>query len=530
MMPVAGCCLSHTAAATAGHRGQPTKGSSVTSLQDANLSTGQEQATTPALRTTDQLVDFAYNLTYDDLPEAVVQATKRVILDAIAVTVAAYDTPMAEALLGLKRDQGGRPDATLVVDGTKVPAPSSAYVHAQLANLFDADDTLLNRAHFACSPVWAALAVAERVGASGKDIITAVAAGFDITARIGCSLQQYTTNESGEVVFAKLFGYSWMSFGAATAAGKLLGLDRLQFARMYGQTFVTTPLIYDIWRQCAPQYKLGEEGNWHKYQVSGAAAEAGINAAIMAAHGQVAQTDVFDEGSEFWRSFGAAGCNWNMMYDDLATRWFIAETSIKPYPFCRYGHTALDLFGAILQDEKLSADEIEGITVRAGSFAHMQNLSENVHIDDPISLMVSLPTACALMVYGKPAGPQWWHADFTDPDLMAFASKVAFEISEEASEVMAEQLSGPEGGIFIRRIPTEVIVRARGTEFRRFDEYAFGDQWEPAHAMQDADVAEKFRRFTDGLLPSAQAEAVIDGVLNLESAADLTAIAKAWTA
>jgi hypothetical protein len=48
--------------------------------------------------------------------------------------------------------------------------------------------------------------------------------------------------------------------------------------------------------------------------------------------------------------------------------------------------------------------------------------------------------------------------------------------------------------------------------------------------MRDADVAEKFRWFIDGLLPSANAEAVIDGVLNLESAADLTAVAKAWTA
>src|SRR2546423_11242219 len=132
------------------------------------------------------------------------------------------------------------------------------------------------------------------------------------------------------------------------------------------KTYVTTPAIFDVRRAVRPHYLTGVPAPWHKYQVSGPAAEAGINAALLAAEGFIAQTDVFDEGTEFWRSFGATGCNWDLMYGDLGRRWFIAETSIKPYPFCRFFHTGLDQFGKILSEEHLSAGDIERVIVRTG--------------------------------------------------------------------------------------------------------------------------------------------------------------------
>ena len=128
------------------------------------------------------------------------------------MTIGAFDTPIARALFKLKAT-GGRPDSTLMVHGCKLPASNVGFIHGQLANLLDADETLLNRGHFASASVMAALAIGETVGASGKDVIAAVAAGFDLTARIGYSLHQYETNANGQVAFAPLFGFSWMSLG-----------------------------------------------------------------------------------------------------------------------------------------------------------------------------------------------------------------------------------------------------------------------------------------------------------------------------
>src|SRR3954471_6839567 len=81
--------------------------------------------------TTDRLARMVAETRFADLPESVVAATRRLILDEIVVTAAAYDTPMARALYKLRGDRGGAPEATLIVDGRKVPAANAAYVHAQ---------------------------------------------------------------------------------------------------------------------------------------------------------------------------------------------------------------------------------------------------------------------------------------------------------------------------------------------------------------------------------------------------------------
>ncbi|MFV3038079.1 MmgE/PrpD family protein, partial [Klebsiella pneumoniae] len=72
-------------------------------------------------------------------------------------------------------DRGGKAEATLIADGRKVPAASAAYIHAQLANLLDADETMHNRMHTLSANVMAGLAVAEMTNASGRDLIASVA-------------------------------------------------------------------------------------------------------------------------------------------------------------------------------------------------------------------------------------------------------------------------------------------------------------------------------------------------------------------
>ena len=147
--------------------------------------------------TTSTLAEFVIHTAYESLPDAVTSATKRIILDTIAVTIAAHGTPMADAVLKLKLDQGGTPESTLAVVGQKLPAQSAAYVHAQLSNLIDADDTFLNSGHFASSHVWTALAMAEKLGSSGHDVIAAVATGFDISARVSYSMPLFAVRSDG---------------------------------------------------------------------------------------------------------------------------------------------------------------------------------------------------------------------------------------------------------------------------------------------------------------------------------------------
>ena len=479
-------------------------------------------------RRTSTLARFVAETRYEAIDEAAIHATKRLILDEIVVAAAAVNTPMAKALLRLKCEQGGAPDATLVGSGEKLPAQSVAYVHAQIANLLDADETMLNRMHTVSASAMVGLALAEKLGATGQEFIAAVATGYDITARVGLSLSQYVEDGKGGLAFAPLFGWSWMAFGAAATAARLLKLDALQTARALGQALVTAPVSYDIVKSNLPEFTDGMPAYWHKYQMCGAAAEAGMNAALLASYGWVAQTDVLDEGSEFWRSFGAAGCDYDIMYRDLGEHWYVTDCAIKPYPFCRYGHAALDIFTRIVRTHNLAANDIADVLIRVPPVGLCVTLAELTTVDEPLKLLHSLPTAMALIALGITPGPSWYEVDLTSERVRSIARRMRAEVAEEWGPMILAQQNG-DG--FFRRLPAEIIVRTRsGEEYRGCSDYAHGDPWAPGYEMTDAQLGEKARNFLGGILPPARIVELVEAGFALDLAPDVGRLTRAMTA
>jgi 2-methylcitrate dehydratase PrpD len=348
-----------------------------------------------AAGTTASLAAFALDTPFTELPAPVVATTRRIIVDTIAWAVGAVETEAAQAVLAVRRTMGGRAEATLPAFAEKLPVPSVAYVGAQLANILDADETLLNRSHFASCIVMPAVAAAEWVGACGEELIAAVAVGFDVASRVGFSLAQYEVVD-GDVRWSSVFGFDWAAFGTAAAVGRLMGLTYAQLENAFGTTFVSTPVNYDMRRANGPLFsRPGTQLNWHKYAMYGAIAEAGVHACLLAARGFRADRTILDDESNFWMSFGATGCDRAFLLRDLGSRLFISETSIKPWPFCRYGHSALDMFAEIVTGHDLTSDEIEEIEVRIPPFDVLQAIVGNVPPDDPFKVMMNLPFASA---------------------------------------------------------------------------------------------------------------------------------------
>ncbi|NGP09746.1 MmgE/PrpD family protein, partial [Rhodococcus sp. 14C212] len=460
------------------------------------------------VRSTSALAEFVAATSYEDLPEAVVEAVKKLVLDEIVVVAAAMNTPMAEALLKLKADPGGAGEATVLVDGRRIPAANAVYIHGQLANLLDADETMHNRMHTVSASVLSGLAIAQRDGSSGKDLITAIATGYDITSRIGASLKQYVSDGAGGTRFAPKHGFSWMSVGAAGTVGRLLGLDASQIARAFGQAFTTTPVYFDIQKHLRSLGREGVPASWHKYQMSGAYAAAGLDAAQLVSYGWVAQDDVFDEGGTFWQSFASPGVDWEALYGGLGTRWYITETSFKWYPFCRFGHQGLDIFSGIVEENALAADDIAEVVQRIIPDQLARTLATTTYADEGLKLMASMPTALSLIAHRVPPGPRWFDdAVLNRPEVRRFAERVTAEVVDEWGPSVAEQLE-TEG--FFAKVPTEIIVRTRsGAEFSGRAEYAHGDPWTSEHAFDYERIADKARLYLDGILPAQQIEDLI---------------------
>jgi len=438
---------------------------------------------------TEEIVSFVTTTTYDDLPPNVVWSTQRIVIDTIACAVAAFDLPPATAVLKLKREQGGLPQASIVVTGEKTSCASACYVNAQLVNLLDADETLLNMGHFASLIVMPTLAVAEMIGASGADVVRAVAIGFDVAARAGLSLPNSAISPDGVVTHARSRGVSWAALGTAAAVGCVLGSTGEVISNALGTVMATTPMHGSLERF------MESKTFWHKYAMYGAIAEAGLNATLLAQNGFEADAKVFDPGAGWTRAFGADEWEGEVLLADLGSRWFIEETSIKPFPFGRFGAGALDAFAEIIDATGAKVEDIESVMVTIPPHSVFEEMLRTTTPTSELGIFASMPYAFSLIAGRIAPGPRWWNAEHrADSALRGFASKVRWVVNSEWGPHMVEQIAH-EG--YYRTIPVTVEVQLTdGTTSVVHKEHAKGDPWPPGFEVTDEELDIKVRNFT----------------------------------
>jgi 2-methylcitrate dehydratase PrpD len=469
--------------------------------------------------TTRDIVELARQTTLSDLGDDVVRATKHIILDTAACAVGAHDTDAGRTVAGWKIQQGGKAESTVVVDGTRLPIAAASNVNAQLANILDADETLHNFAHFASTIVMPALAVGEALRSTGAAVVAAVAAGFDIAARIGLAIPEYGFSDSDELIRFPGSGFSWAAIGTAAAAGALLELSSDQMVDALTLAYVTTPSHGCLYSWGAG---LGRgPAPWHKYAMYGSIAQAGVDAALLAHAGFKTGTPFLDQGSEFWRAFGAHGFDRDVLEGDLGRRWYIEETSIKPYPFCRYGNPVIDLFSSIMQTSELRADDVDEVVVTIVPYDWLRNLFPVGPPPSLIDAMFSVPHALSMVAAGIPAGPSWCSPEnLRNPTAMAFAEKVRYEVETGWRDTLSDQIR--ETGRF-RRMPVRVDVRAGGHRHTAEADTAKGDPFADTR-LSDGDLADKVHRFCDGALSAGGVEELVATAMMIEELPDVGAL------
>lgn len=172
----------------------------------------------------DATADFARFLCqtrFEDLPPAVIAATKRSIFDTVGVMLAGSGpNGTARKIVGMLERWGGTPESTVIGHAVKLPAPSAAFANGAMAHQYDFDDTHDEAvAHPTANSLSAALVVAEARGdVSGKEFLRAIALANDVSCRLGLA------------VIGSLYEYPWTRppiigiYGATSAASVLLGL------------------------------------------------------------------------------------------------------------------------------------------------------------------------------------------------------------------------------------------------------------------------------------------------------------------
>jgi 2-methylcitrate dehydratase PrpD len=292
---------------------------------------------------------------YADLPASAVDSARRDILDTFGCMLGGSGSPGIDELFAVVSRWGGLAESRVLLRGVGLPAPQAALLNASMGHALDFDDTLDTGGsiHPGVSVLGAALAVCDSLGTiTGKELLLAVALGLDVSCRIALA----STLDRGWHRTAAIG-----IFGAAAAAGKLLGLTPEQMLAALGIAYSHAAGN----RQCIL------DGALTKRMQAGQAASAGVFSAVLAQTGFTGAHNIFGGRFGFFELYQPNGYDASVLLRDLGTEFRGEGLSYKPYPCGRPLHAAIDAAlsaRATLQIERV--EDIATVTIEADPAGH----------------------------------------------------------------------------------------------------------------------------------------------------------------
>ncbi|WP_315836337.1 MmgE/PrpD family protein [Bradyrhizobium prioriisuperbiae] len=297
------------------------------------------------------LAAYVTNLKFGDIPQDVLARAKVLTLDFLGSAVRARreadSTGSILAMLSaLSLDGSG--DATVFGDSKTYTPAVAALLNGALGHSLDFDDTHADSSLHPSAPVVpAAFAVGEMVGASGREVLTAIVAGYEVCCRLGNALDPTSHYARGFHPTATAGTY-----GAAAAAGKLLGLSEQQLIAAFGVSG----------SQAAGSLQFLVNGAWNKRYQVGAAAMNGVVAATLAKQGFVGATESV-EGKHGLLVGYTDHADANKATAGLGKVYETMKIGVKPYPSCRYTHAAIDALIAMRREHNLTPERIAKVEI-----------------------------------------------------------------------------------------------------------------------------------------------------------------------
>lgn len=442
---------------------------------------------------------------FENLPAAVVDMTKKTILDTIGVCIPASTTsPETDALVGLMLEVGGKEEATMLGYGKKVPAWHAGYVNGAMVNCQDYSDLHPDAAHITSAVIPAAVAMAERLGGvSGKDFITAVALGVDFQCRATLAAGK----PGGKMAPwhpSPLFGV----FSAALACGKLLGLDEDQMVNALGLAFVQAAGTQEI--------VFGKDSTIRGFghAVPG---EVGVRAALMAERGISGVRNSFEGERGLWNVYYGGLYDRDTLVGDLGTRWGVLNDGFKPWPSCGFTHVHVDMVRELVREHGLKPEEVESITVTVGDFARGQTepLEEWRHPKNGMLAKLSIPfTVAVAMQKGNVLIRDYFDEDLNDPAVLAMADRVYAKFDPQYNFMPGTGFPGGE---------LEIVTKD-GRVLSRQQPQAYGH---PKKPMSWDGLADKFRdcvSYAARSVPAADLDRALTMFRTLEEVDDVAEV------
>jgi 2-methylcitrate dehydratase PrpD len=448
------------------------------------------------------LATHVKRLTYQDLPAHVVEVTKTSLLDAIGVTLAASGLGEASApFVAMAKEFGGAPQSTLIGHRIKVPGPMAAFANGAMAHELDFEDTHDGAmVHPNAATVPAALAAAEVAGGvSGKELITAIAIGSDLACRLSLAFRR--DPEQFGWYFRPVLG----AFGAAAAAGRLLGLSEDQLIQSFALTLCQVT--------CSGELKRSPESHLRAIR-DGFTAKAGYLSALMAGKGVNAFDHPLEGQSGLYRLYSQDGYDPDVLLGALGQRFEGANVSFKPWPSCRGTHSFVEAALFMRERHRLQPASIASVTAIGSGFFEVlaTPIEQKRKPATAINAKFSVPfTVATALLTGSIRLEDFAPAALRRPEVLALAQKIDYEVDPNLGPLQSGR-----GALRIettdKRILTHKVDEPLGA---------------PLNPLPPEQLTAKFRdcaRHAAVGMSEVDINAVAEGVLALENVDDIDAL------
>ena len=445
------------------------------------------------INVTEKMAEFCEKIKFKILPEEVVKRAKLLILDTVGIIIRArHDAESTKSLISaVNKLDLNNGYCQVFSDKSKYVPSAAALINGTLAHSLDFDDTHAEASLHSSAPILAAaFAAAQMKNCSGQELITACVLGYEIQIRLGLAGGSSAHYKRGFHPTA-----TCGIFGAAAAAGYIVGLSKEQFISAFGIAL----------SQSSGSMQFLNDGSWTKRSHVGQAAQNGLNAAILAGEGFKGPKEAFEGKWGYLNSFVSGG-DLSKALEGLGEKFETLNLGVKPYPSCRYSHAAIDGLLELKKEINFDVNNLEEVDVGLSETALNiigYPIEEKQNPENVVDGQFSMPFCAAVVLRNGNFNWDDYKLNLKNEDILDLCKKVNVSPNKQAEECCPKYMSA------------NVKIKVSGKVYEKFVKIPKGD---PENFMTDQEFEDKFDGLTNPYLSEGKLDELKKFMLRIDNA------------
>ncbi len=447
---------------------------------------------------TKQMAEWVAGLDLKSLPPLVLERMKVFLLDNIGCIIGGATVPWSSTYYNAIRQTRSGHHSTVAYFGDKLSPDDAAFLNSTFNHANETDDThLKSPTHPGATATPASLALAEYAAASGKDLLLAMIAAYEVQIRIAWACSPYLIYRGHHPPVGV------GPFGAAAAGAVLLKFDKE----------MTTNALGIAGSHSAGLIEYTKTGGSVKRIHNAIGAQAGVRAALFAQAGITGPYSILEGEKGFCKVFAGDEVNIGRLTEGLGTTYHLLDNGLKPHSCCHLIHAALDALDGVRAKADISPDNVKSIVVATNSQQILSHIGSIIAPEDILGAQFSLPFSMAMRLHhggtGVHGGNGFWDylkVDLRDPALLKTARTVKCIVADVNSWSSVDKGAGIVVEMTDGRVIREIVPYSKGL---------------PENPFTPAEAKEKFFSLVEKPLPKGRPQQIADMVDNITDLTDV---------